>query len=174
MPHFENMGPRTPLITSTGERDRGRRDQLSWPHVELMRKLWKGKLVLKGVLNKDDARIARESGVDGVIVSNHGGRQLDGASSPLRVLPGVVEQAGGRTVMMDSGIRRGTDILKALALGAQFVFVGRPFLFAAAIGGDAGVAHAIKLLKDEVDRDMALLGITTLAQMKRGLLMETK
>jgi len=78
------------------------------------------------------------------------------------------------TVMMDSGIRRGTDILKALALGAQFVFVGRPFLFAAAIGGDAGVAHAIKLLKDEVDRDMALLGITTLAQMKRELLMETK
>jgi L-lactate dehydrogenase (cytochrome) len=73
--------------------------------------------------------------------------------------------------MMDSGIRRGTDILKALALGAQFVFVGRPFLFAAAIGGDVGVRHAIKLLKDEVDRDMALLGITTLAEMKRELLM---
>ena len=76
------------------------------------------------------------------------------------------------TVMMDSGIRRGTDILKALALGAQFVFVGRPFLYAAAIAGDAGVRHAIKLLKDEVDRDMALLGITTLAQMKRELLMD--
>jgi len=174
MPHFENMGPRTPLITSTGERDRGRRDQLAWQHVELMRKMWKGKLVLKGVLNKDDARIARESGVDGVIVSNHGGRQLDGASAPLRVLPGVVDAAGGMTVMMDSGVRRGTDILKALALGAQFVFVGRPFLFAAAMGGDAGVRHAIKLLKDEVDRDMALLGITTLAQMKRELLMDAK
>jgi L-lactate dehydrogenase (cytochrome) len=174
MPHFENMGPRTPLITSTGERDRGQRDQLAWQHVELMRKLWKGRLVLKGVLNKEDARIARDSGVDGVIVSNHGGRQLDGATAPLRVLPGIVDAAGKMTVMMDSGIRRGTDILKALALGAQFVFVGRPFLYAAAIGGDAGVGHAIKLLKDEVDRDMALLGITSLAQMKRELLMAVK
>ena len=174
MPHFENMvGPRTPLITRTGERDRGNRDQLSWPHVELMRKMWKGRLVLKGVLNKDDARIASESGVDGVIVSNHGGRQLDGASAPLRVLPGIVEQAGDMTVMMDSGIRRGTDILKALALGAKFVFVGRPFLYAAAIGGDIGVRHAVKLLKDEVDRNMALLGITTLAEMTRDKLMDT-
>ncbi|HEV7821015.1 MAG TPA: alpha-hydroxy acid oxidase [Burkholderiales bacterium] len=174
MPHFENMGPRTPLITRTGERDRGQRDQLSWQHVELMRKMWKGKLVLKGVLNKDDARIARESGIDGVIVSNHGGRQLDGAIAPLRALPGVVAEAGGMTVMMDSGIRRGTDILKALALGAQFVFVGRPFLFAAAIGGDVGVRHAIKLLKDEVDRDMALLGITTLGEMRRELLVDAR
>src|SRR3954463_1127803 len=170
MPHFENMGPRTPLITSTGERDRGQRDQLSWPHVELMRRLWKGKLVLKGVLNKNDARIARENGVDGVIVSNHGGRQLDGALAPLRALEGVAAEAGGMTVMMDSGIRRGTDILKALTLGAQFVFVGRPFLYAAAIGGDVGVRHAIKILKDEVDRDMALLGITRLSELKRELL----
>ncbi|MDB5811567.1 MAG: L-lactate dehydrogenase [Betaproteobacteria bacterium] len=174
MPHFENLGPRTPLITRTGERDRGQRDQLSWPHVELMRRLWKGKLVLKGVLNKNDARIARESGVDGVIVSNHGGRQLDGAIAPLRVLPGVVEEARGMTVMMDSGIRRGTDILKALTLGAQFVFVGRPFLYAAAIGGDIGVRHAIKLLREEVDRDMALLGITRLEELKRELLVDAR
>ena len=171
MPHFENMGARVPLITRTGERDRGQRDQLSWPHVELMRRLWKGRLVLKGVLDKEDARIARESGVDGIIVSNHGGRQLDGAAAPLRVLPGIVAQAGGMTVMMDSGIRRGTDVLKALALGAQFVFVGRPFLYAAAIAGEAGVRHAIMLLRDEVDRDMALLGITTLAEMRRERLM---
>ena len=167
MPHFENMGPRTPLITRRGERDRGRRDQLAWTHVELMRRLWKGRLVLKGVLDKEDARIARESGVDGIIVSNHGGRQLDGATAPLRVLPGIVAQAGGMTVMMDSGIRRGTDVLKALALGARFVFIGRPFLYAAAIAGEAGVRHAIKLLRDEIDRDMALLGITTLADMRR-------
>ena len=90
------------------------------------------------------------------------------------MLPGIVEQAGGMTVMMDSGIRRGTDILKALALGAQFVFVGRPFLYAAAIGGDVGVRHAIKLLKDEVDRDMALLGVTRLAEVRRELLMDTR
>jgi L-lactate dehydrogenase (cytochrome) len=147
------------------------RDQLSWNHVELMRRLWKGRLVLKGILAKEDARIARESGVDGIIVSNHGGRQLDGAVAPLRVLPGIVAQAGDMTVMMDSGIRRGTDVLKALALGAQFVFVGRPFLYAAAIAGEAGVRHAIKLLWEEIDRDMALLGITTLADMRQERLM---
>src|SRR5690606_38999009 len=94
MPHFENMGPRTPLISSTGVRARGRRDKLTWKHVELMRRLWKGNLVLKGVLDPEDARIARESGVDGVIVSNHGGRQLDGAVAPLRALPAVKAQAG--------------------------------------------------------------------------------
>jgi len=167
MPHFENTGSRAPLITSTAERYTGPRDKLSWPHVELMRKMWKGRLVLKGVLDPRDARIARESGVDGVIVSNHGGRQLDGAMAPLHALPAVAAEAGDMTVMMDSGIRRGTDLLKALALGARFVFVGRPFLYAAAIAGDEGVQHAIRLLREEVDRDMALLGITALGQMTR-------
>jgi L-lactate dehydrogenase (cytochrome) len=167
MPHFENTGTRAPLITRTAERYSGPRDKLSWPHLELMRRIWKGRLVLKGVLDPRDARIARESGVDGVIVSNHGGRQLDGSLAPLHALPAVAAEAGGMTVMMDSGIRRGTDVLKALALGAQFVFVARPFLYAAAIAGDAGVHHAINLLREEVDRDMALLGITELAQMTR-------
>jgi L-lactate dehydrogenase (cytochrome) len=171
MPYFENMGPRVPLLSRTGERDRGRRDQLAWPHLELMRRLWKGRLVVKGILAKEDARIARESGADGVIVSNHGGRQLDGAVAPLRVLPGIVEQAGNMTVMMDSGIRRGTDVLKALALGAQFVFVGRPFLYAAVVAGQPGVRHAITLLREEIDRDMALLGITTLAEMRQEFLL---
>jgi L-lactate dehydrogenase (cytochrome) len=174
MPHFENMGNRVPLITSKAERDRGNRDQLSWKHVELMRRMWQGKLVLKGVLNKEVARIARESGVDGVIVSNHGGRQLDHSAAPLRVLPGIRAAAGDMTVMMDGGIRRGTDVLKALALGAQFVFVGRPILYATAIGGATGLKHAVKLLRDEVSRDMALLGITALEQMGPGLLMPTR
>ncbi|MEK6593555.1 MAG: alpha-hydroxy acid oxidase [Pseudomonadota bacterium] len=174
MPHFENMGPRVPLISRTGERGRGRRDQLSWTHVELMRRLWKGRLVLKGILDKEDARIARDSGVDGIIVSNHGGRQLDGSVAPLRVLPGIVAQAGGMTVMMDSGIRRGTDVLKALALGAHFVFLGRPFLYAAAVAGEPGVRHAIKLLSDEIDRNMAMLGITAPTAMKRELLMDAR
>src|SRR6185312_15103393 len=133
------------------EREPGRRDKLSWKHLELMRSLWKGRLVVKGILDKDDARIARESGVDGIIVSNHGGRQLDGAVAPLRVLPGIAAQAGGMTVMMDSGVRRGTDVLKALA-------------------GEPGVLHAIKLLRDEIDRDMALLGIKAPAEMRRELL----
>jgi L-lactate dehydrogenase (cytochrome) len=174
MPHFENTGTRAPLITSTAERYTGPRDKLSWPHVELMRRIWKGKLVLKGVLHAEDARIARECGVDGVIVSNHGGRQLDGSLAPLRALPAVAAQAGGMTVMMDSGIRRGTDVLKALALGAQFVFVGRPFLYAAAIGGEEGVRLGVKLLREEIDRDMAMLGITALAQMTRDRLVDAR
>ena len=173
MPHFENMGRRVPLISRSAEREAGRRDKLSWQHLELIRRLWKGRLVVKGILHRDDARIARESGVDGIIVSNHGGRQLDGAAAPLRVLPGIAAQAGEMTVMMDSGVRRGTDVLKALALGAQFVFLGRPFLYAAAIAGERGVHHAIRLLQAEIDRDMALLGINALAEMRRALLTPT-
>lgn len=174
MPHYENMMPRVPLISRTAERKREFRDHLSWQHLELMRKLWNGKLVVKGILHKDDARIARESGADGIIVSNHGGRQLDHASAPLRVLPDVMAEAGDMTVMMDSGIRRGTDVLKALALGAHFVFVGRPFLYAAAVAGEAGVAHAVKLLREEIHRDMALLGIATLQDLGVGHLMPAR
>jgi L-lactate dehydrogenase (cytochrome) len=174
MPHFENMGPRVPLLSRTASRQRGHRDKLSWKHVEMIRRMWKGRFVLKGILDAEDARIARESGVDGVIVSNHGGRQLDGAAAPLRVLPAIAAQAGNMTVMMDSGVRRGTDVLKALALGAQFVFLGRPFLCAAAIAGVPGVAHAIRLLREEIDRDMALLGIPSLKEMRRELLMPAR
>ena len=170
MPHFENMGPRVPLLTGSGRRDAGRRDRLAWPHLELIRKRWKGKLVVKGILDPEDAHIARETGADGVIVSNHGGRQLDGAVAPLRALPAVAARAGAMTVMLDGGVRRGTDVLKALALGAQFVFIGRPFLYAAAIAGVSGVRHAAGLLHEEVDRDMALLGISTLEQMRREML----
>jgi L-lactate dehydrogenase (cytochrome) len=174
MPHFENMGRRVPLISRTQQRDYMQRDKLSWMHLELIRRLWKGRLVVKGILSKDDARIARESGADGIIVSNHGGRQLDGAVAPLRVLPDIAAQAGGLTVMMDSGVRRGTDVLKALALGAQFVFLGRPFFHAAAVAGDAGVRHAIRLLQGEIDRDMALLGINALAEMRRELVVPAR
>ncbi len=174
MPYFENMGERVPLIARKVERDRGNRDELNWKHVELMRRIWKGKLVLKGVLDKEVARIARESGVDGVIVSNHGGRQLDYSTAPLRVLPGIAAEAKGITVMLDGGIRRGTDVLKALALGAQFVFVGRPILYATAIGGAVGLRHAIKLLREEVSRDMALLGINALDEMTTERLMPAR
>jgi L-lactate dehydrogenase (cytochrome) len=127
--------------------------------------LWTGTLVIKGVLDPDDARTARDAGADGIIVSNHGGRQLDGAVSPLRVLPTIVAACPGIPVLMDSGIRRGTDVLKALALGAKFVFVGRPFAYAAAVGGAAGVDRAITLLSDEIQRDMAMLGICQLSDL---------
>jgi len=171
LPHLENMGfERTPVLSRSVERPEMARDGLAWEHLELMRKLCKGKLVLKGVLAREDIRIARESGVDGIMVSNHGGRQLDYTVSPLRMLPMARAEAGGMAIMLDSGVRRGTDVLKALALGADFVFIGRPFLYADALGGAAGVRHAIKLLQSEIDRDMAMLGITDLAQMKREML----
>ena len=170
MPHLENMGfPRIPIMGNM-ERPRMSRDGLNWEHVELMRKIWKGKLVLKGVLARGDVRIARESGVDGIMVSNHGGRQLDGTISPFRALPSAVAEAGNMAIMMDSGIRRGTDVLKAIAMGAHFVFVGRPFLYAAAIAGEEGVQHAAKLLREEISRNMAMLGINSMADMKRELL----
>ena len=174
MPHLENMGfPRIPILGNI-ERPRLARDGLSWEHVELMRRIWKGKLVLKGVLSPEDVRLARESGVDGIMVSNHGGRQLDGTVAPLRMLPAVAAAARGMTIMMDSGIRRGTDVLKALALGAQYVFVGRPFLYAASIAGEAGVHHAASLLREEISRDMAMLGISSVAEMKRELLVPSR
>jgi L-lactate dehydrogenase (cytochrome) len=112
--------------------------------------------------------------VDGILVSNHGGRQLDYSVAPLRVLPAVAAEAGDMTIMMDGGVRRGTDVLKALALGAKFVFIGRPFLYAAAIAGAAGVHHAVSVLKDEISRDMAMLGISSLAEMKRELLVPAR
>lgn len=168
VPHFENSQAErgAPILSRTVERDFTARDAFSWAELEKVRRRWKGRLILKGLMSAQDARIARDAGVEGIIVSNHGGRQLDGTVSPIRVLPGIVEAAGERvTVMMDSGVRRGTDVLKALALGAKFVFVGRPMNFAAAVGGEKGVARAISLLQGEVRRNMALLGVTSLAQL---------
>jgi L-lactate dehydrogenase (cytochrome) len=171
MPHFENMDARRgpPVLAKNLMRNIGKRDQLAWKHVELIRKRWNGRLVVKGLIAPADARIARECGVDGVIVSNHGGRQLDYTMSSLRTLPEIASEAGGMTVMLDGGIRRGTDVLKALALGAQFVFVGRPMLYAAVAGGEAGVQRALTLLKDEIDRDMALLGIRSIGEISSDL-----
>jgi L-lactate dehydrogenase (cytochrome) len=150
-------------------RNIGHRDQLAWKHVELIRRRWKGKLVVKGLIAPADARIARESGVDGVIVSNHAGRQLDHTVSALRTLPEIAAEAGGMTVMLDGGIRRGTDVIKALALGAHFVFVGRPLLYAAVAGGEPAVQRALTLLKEEIHRDLALLGIRSISEISSDL-----
>lgn len=117
-------------------------------------------------MSKEDACTARDSGVDGIVVSNHGGRQRDGTVSPLRVLPTIADAVGATTpVMMEGGVGRGSDVLKAVALGAPFVFVGRPFVYAAAVGGTAGVRHAINILSSEIGRNMGLLGINSLAEM---------
>ena len=164
MPHFENNYATrgAPILSRHVERDFSDRGHLHWGHLAQVRRQWPGRLVVKGILHVDDARRARDAGIDGLILSNHGGRQLDGAVSPLHVLPGIVQACPEIPVMLDGGIRRGTDVLKALALGARFVFAGRPFAFAAAVAGEAGVSHAIRLLSAEVSRDMAMLGITGL------------
>ncbi|ACI57725.1 FMN-dependent alpha-hydroxy acid dehydrogenase (plasmid) [Rhizobium leguminosarum bv. trifolii WSM2304] len=171
IPHFENSYATrgAPIIASNVTRDFGRRDHLNWSHLERIRNRWNGKLIVKGILHPDDAARAAETGADGVIVSNHGGRQLDGAISPLAALPEIVERLGDRIpIMIDGGFRRGTDIIKALALGARFVFVGRPFLYAAAVAGLPGVLRAADILKSELHSNMALLGVTTIEQISRG------
>jgi L-lactate dehydrogenase (cytochrome) len=175
MPHFENSYATrgAPILSSRVARDFGAKDHLDGEHLALIRRQWKRTLVVKGIMNHEDARRVRDMGADGLIVSNHGGRQLDGTVSPLRVLPDIVEAVGGDfPVMMDSGIRRGTDVLKALALGAKFVFVGRPFNYAAAIAGEAGVRHAIRILADEVQRDLGLLGLLSISEVKGAVLRE--
>jgi 4-hydroxymandelate oxidase len=137
---------------------------VTWADLERLCSDFKLPILVKGLITGEDAALAVEHGAAGVMVSNHGGRQLDYAVSPLRTLPEIAAQANGMTVMLDSGVRRGTDVIKALALGAQFVFVGRPFLYAAVAAGEPGVCRAISLLKEEVHRDMALLGVRSIAE----------
>ncbi|EPC01448.1 FMN-dependent family dehydrogenase [Litchfieldella anticariensis FP35 = DSM 16096] len=170
MPHFENNYATrgVPIISKHVNRDFSGRSHLSWEHLALVRSLWTGRLVVKGILHPQDAVRARSAGVDGIIVSNHGGRQLDGTVAPMRALPSIVQAVEDLPVMIDSGFRRGSDVLKALGLGARFVFIGRPFNYAAAYAGKAGVAHAIHLLSDEISRNTALLGITRTAEMSQA------
>ncbi len=177
MPHFENSHASrgAPILSSRVARDFGAKDHLDWEHLALIRRKWKRTLVVKGIMNHEDARKVRDMGADGLIVSNHGGRQLDGTVSPLRVLPEIVQAVGGDfPVMMDSGIRRGTDVLKALALGAKFVFVGRPFNYAATIAGEEGVRHAIRILADEVQRDLGLLGLMSISEVTGAQLRDVR
>ena len=144
---------------------------MSWKDVEELRKIWKGPLLLKGVLHPAEAKIAVERGVDGLIVSNHGGRQLDGAPASLEALPAVVHAVAGKIpVLMDGGVRRGADVVKALALGAAACLVGRPQLWGLAVAGEAGVAHMLEIYRREIDRVLGLCGITRIAGIDRNLL----
>ena len=137
---------------------------VTWKDLGWMRELWRGPLAVKGVMGAEDARLAVEHGADAVVVSNHGGRQLDGAPGTLEVLPEVVEAVGGRAeVILDGGVRRGTDMAKALALGARACMVGRPYLYGLAVGGQPGVAEAIRILTSELRRALALMGCTSVA-----------
>lgn len=134
-------------------------DAATWNEIAGLRRLWPGKLMVKGVLRPEDALRAMECGADAVVVSNHGGRVLDGAPAPIEALPAVVAALGGRIpVLVDSGLRRGTDVVKALALGASAVLVGRATLYGVAAAGEAGAARALALLREEIDRTLALLG----------------
>lgn len=148
-----------------------KQDDLDWDGIAALRRRWPGKLVLKGVLHPDDARRAVDMGADGVVVSNHGARSLDHAVAAIDALPGVVEAVGGRaSVLFDSGVRRGSDVVKALALGAEAAMVGRATLYGLAAAGEAGAARAITLLGEEVARTMALLGLTSVAEIDRAVL----
>nr|WP_202420915.1 alpha-hydroxy-acid oxidizing protein [Actinomadura rayongensis] len=133
---------------------------LTWDDLAWLRERWNGPILLKGVQHADDARRAADAGMDGVVVSNHGGRQVDGAVASLDALPAVVSAADGLTVLFDSGIRTGSDVIKALALGARAVLVGRPFAYGLALGGETGVRHVLRSLLADLDLTLALAGLT--------------
>jgi 4-hydroxymandelate oxidase len=144
---------------------------LTWRDLAWLRGMSPLPIVLKGVLRADDARRAADHGVAAVVVSNHGGRQLDGAVASLDALPAVADAAGDRLeVLMDGGIRRGTDVLIALALGARAVLLGRPVLWGLAVAGEAGAAQVLTLLRDEVDLALALAGCTSPAEVSDSLI----
>lgn len=142
---------------------------LSWRDVHWLRERWKGRLIVKGILSADDALRAVDAGADGIVVSNHGGRQLDGAPSSINMLPEIAAAVGGRTeILFDSGIRRGTHIVKALALGADACMIGRAFVWGLGAAGEAGVRKAIDLLRAEIDITLALMGVTSIKELRAG------
>jgi len=142
-----------------------------WEDLAVLREHWQGPIVLKGVLHPDDARRARDAGCAGVVVSNHGGRQVDGAVAALDALPAVVDAIGSQaTVLFDSGIRCGADVAKALALGARAVLLGRPYVYGLALGGEAGVRHVLRCLFADVDLTLALCGCMSPDELDRGAL----
>jgi (S)-mandelate dehydrogenase len=162
MPKQENFPPEFQESITRGVGDRAdgmRRDSLTWDDVKTFRQMWPGLLMLKGVSRVDDALKAINYGVDGIIVSNHGGRNMDSAAATIRVLPEIAEAVGDKaTVILDSGVRRGSDIVKALALGAKAVLTGRATLYGTAVAGEMGAAKAIQVIRTEMDKTMAYTG----------------
>lgn len=168
IPKFENYPPDVMdrLTSRTLKSSFLKNDSLTWDDIRTLRKLWPRILMVKGILHPDDARLAADCGADAVIVSNHGGRMLDSSMAPIEVLPEIVDAVGKRvTVMMDSGIRRGADIVKALSLGAHAVLLGRATLYGTAAGGEVGAARAITILREEVSRVLALIGARDVAEL---------
>ena len=146
---------------------------LNWKDVEWVRKLWPGKLILKGILDPEDAKRAAKTGADAIIVSNHGGRQLDGTSSSISMLPKVADAVGSQIeIMFDGGVRTGPDILRALALGAKSCMIGRAYVWGLGAGGQEGVAKAIDILRRELDVNMALCGVRNVRDLDRNVIMD--
>jgi L-lactate dehydrogenase (cytochrome) len=144
---------------------------LSWKDVEWIKSLWPGKLILKGILDVDDAKIAVTTGADAISVSNHGGRQLDGAPSAISALPRVVDAVGSEVeILFDSGVRTGADIMRALAQGARACIIGRSYIYGLGAGGQAGVSHVVELLRKEFDVTMALCGVKNVAEISRDVI----
>ncbi|MBL1142070.1 MAG: alpha-hydroxy-acid oxidizing protein [Proteobacteria bacterium] len=164
IPKFENIFDRMPPEARTAQGGIAFVPKLfdakiSWEDVKWLRDIWPRKLIIKGILNAADAKHALHLGCDGIVVSNHGGRQLDSAVAPIEVLPEIIESVGSKlTVLVDNGFRRGTDIIKAIAMGADAVMIGRPTLYGLAAGGEAGVNHALSILTTEIDRVLGQTG----------------
>lgn len=169
LPNLDGLaGPVAGEVSSVG---REFDPAFKWEDLKLLRKKWPGKLVLKGILHPGDALLAADMGCDAVVVSNHGGRQLDGAASTMAGLPQVCDRVGKRMeVFVDGGIRRGSDIAKAVASGATAVLIGRPALYGACAAGEAGVAQVLKILRDELARTMVLCGVPDVAGLGPDLL----
>jgi L-lactate dehydrogenase (cytochrome) len=144
---------------------------VSWADVQWVRERWDGPLIIKGILDPEDARHATAARADAIVVSNHGGRQLDGVSSTARALPRVAEAVGGQIpVLVDGGVRSGLDVVRMLALGADFVLLGRAWAYALAAAGGAGVSHALKLIDAEMRVAMALTGTTKISEVKADVI----
>jgi len=168
MPRFENYPCEVMdgLMARTLKKSILKNDSLNWDDVRELRRRWPGVLMVKGILHPQDAARAADCGADAVIVSNHGGRNLDSSIAPIDALPDVLDAAGKRlTVIVDSGFRRGTDVVKALALGAKAVFIGRASLYGVAAHGEAGALRAINIFREEIDRTIALLGARSIEEL---------
>ena len=164
-PHMQTRVGALPMGRSTASND-----TINWDDVRELRKLWPRKLIVKGIQRVEDALMAANCGADAVVLSNHGGRVLDSTTAPIFVLPQVVDAVGSRiTVIVDSGFRRGSDVVKALALGAHAVMLGRGPLHGVAVGGEAGGRRALEIYRDEIDRVMALVGARSVAELTREL-----
>jgi len=169
--NFAGTGKGDDMFTIAGFVNSQFDQSVTWKDIDWVRSVWDGPLALKGILHPEDAKLAADHGVNAVIVSNHGGRQLDGVPSAIAALPDVVDAVEGRIeVILDGGVRRGNDVLKAMALGAKACMIGRPFLYGLAANGGKGVSKTLELLRNEIDLNLALLGRAGVGELDRTAL----